>query len=96
MPAEPDPIFGAYEDDHGNLPTVTGVSVADLLARQKLVIDMTREYLQTCTEADAERPVTVPWWPEQATLRYVLWHMAGHSMFHQGQIARLKIHYKQR
>lgn len=90
MPAEPDPIFGAYEDEQGNLPTVTGIAAKDLLSRQRLVLDMVREYLQTLTDADAGRPVAVPWWPERATLQYVLWHMAGHSMHHQGQIVRLK------
>lgn len=90
-----DPVLGPYEDAEGNLPTVTGVPVADLLARGQMVVEMARDYLRTCTIAEAERAVTVPWWPEQATVRYVLWHMASHNMFHQGQIARLQAQYKQ-
>lgn len=82
------------EDDH--LPPVAGQTAAELLGRCRRVLEMTRAYLQTQTEADAIRPVTVPWWPEPATLRYVLWHMAGHSMFHQGQIRRLREWYKAR
>jgi uncharacterized damage-inducible protein DinB len=92
---EPHPILGAYEDAEGNLAPVSGVPVSDLLARHRWVIEQIRAYLELCTEAEALRAVKVPWWPEEATVRYVLWHMAGHCMHHIGQITRLKELYKQ-
>lgn len=92
---DPHPYLGAHEDENGNLPPAIGVPVVDLLARLAWVRDQIREYLQSCTEAEAERAVKIPWWPEEATVRYVLWHMAGHTMHHIGQIARLKELYKQ-
>ncbi|HLO01618.1 MAG TPA: DinB family protein [Symbiobacteriaceae bacterium] len=92
---EPHPVLGPHEDAQGNLPAVSGVPVADLLARLAGVREEIRAYLQTCTEAEAQRAVKVPWWPEEATVRYVLWHMAGHCMNHIGQIDRLKGFYKQ-
>lgn len=92
---EPHPILGAYEDEQGNLPAVTGVSAADLIARHAMVIGQIREYLQSCNEAEAERAVKVAWWPEEATVRYVLWHMASHTVHHIGQIVRLQEQYKQ-
>jgi uncharacterized damage-inducible protein DinB len=92
---EPHPYLGAHEDEKGNLAPVSGVPATELLARHTWVIDEIRAYLQTCTEADATRAVKVPWWPEEATVRYVLWHMAGHCMNHIGQIDRLKGFFKQ-
>lgn len=92
---DPHPYLGAHEDEHRNLAQVSGVSVADLLARLQWVRDEIQAYLQTCTDAEAERAVKVPWWPQEATVRYVLWHMAGHTMHHIGQIARLQELYKQ-
>ncbi len=87
--------YGPDETESGDLPAVTGKSVAELLERYGRVIQMMREYLRTQTDADAERPVKVPWWPEEATVRYVMWHMAGHSMHHQGQIVRLRAWFKE-
>lgn len=75
---------------------MTGKTAAELLANYRRLLDRVRDYLRTQTEADALRPVQVPWWQERAALRYVLWHMAGHSLFHQGQIRRLQIWYGQR
>lgn len=92
---DPHPFLGAHEDEHGNLAPASGISVADLLARLQWVRAEIQAYLETCTEAEAERAVKVPWWPDEATVRYVLWHMAGHTMHHIGQIARLKELYKQ-
>lgn len=96
--AIPEEFMAAYGPDRtkdGRLSVVTGQSVDQLLTSYRHVIDMVHDYLQTRTEADATAPVTVPWWPEPASVRYVLWHMAGHSMFHQGQIQRLREWYKQ-
>lgn len=95
VPDEGHPYLGAHEDEHGNLAPVSGLPVAELLARLTWIREQVREYLQSCTDAEAERAVKVPWWPEEATVRYVLWHMAGHTMHHIGQIARLRALYKQ-
>lgn len=87
--------FGPPPAEHGPLPTMTGYTAAQVLERYQRVLGMVRDYLQTQTDGDARRPVSVPWWPEPATVRYVLWHMAGHSMFHLGQIARLRAWYRE-
>lgn len=92
---DPHPYLGAHDDPAGNLMPVVGISAAELLERHTWVMAQVKEYLQGLTDADAARPVSVPWWPEPATLRYVLWHMAGHCMHHIGQIARLKEVFKQ-
>ena len=60
------------------------------------MLDMAREYVAGLKDEDSERPVNVPWWPEPATVRYVLWHMAHHSGWHLGQIARRRAAYRQR
>lgn len=87
--------FGPYETEEGYLPVVTGKAAVELLAQYQRVLELVRTHLSTLAEADAERPVTIPWWPQPATIRYILWHMASHSMFHQGQITRLRAHYAQ-
>lgn len=87
--------FGPSPVEHGPLPTMTGHTAAQMLERYQRVLSMVRDYLRTQTDGDARRPVSVPWWPEPATVRYVLWHMAGHSMFHLGQIARLRAWYRE-
>ncbi|MDR6226186.1 DinB family protein [Desmospora profundinema] len=86
--------FGPDRTEDGRLPTVNGQPVDSLLASYRSVLDRVHEYLMTRTETDATLSVTVPWWPEPASVRYVLWHMAGHSMYHQGQIRRLREWYK--
>lgn len=96
VPPELEVEYGPYQTADGTLPAVTGKPAAELLARYRRVIDMARDHLKTLTDADALRPVTIAWWPKPATVRYVLWHMAGHSMFHQGQIARLRAGYRKR
>jgi uncharacterized damage-inducible protein DinB len=90
VPPDLEAEYGPAEAETGTLPVVTGQTAVDLLMKYQRVIDMARNYLLTQTDADAVRAVTVSWWPEPATGRYVLWHMAGHSMFHQGCIARLR------
>lgn len=87
--------YGPFEDENGCLPLEKGKTAADLLAKYGRVIAMMHEYLASQSDADAERAVHIPWWPEPATVRFVLWHIAGHSMFHQGQITRLQEWYKQ-
>lgn len=95
IPQDLDHALGPYITEKGTLPEVTGLTAAELLEQYQQVIDMTREYLQTLLEEDATRAVSIPWWSQPATVRYVLWHMASHSMIHQGQIARLKAAHKQ-
>jgi uncharacterized damage-inducible protein DinB len=92
-PGELQELVGPYQDAQGRLPVVSGRSPAEMLARYGKIIDLIRDYVKTLADEDASRTVVVPWWPQPATLRYVLWHMARHSLFHQGQIARLKAAY---
>lgn len=94
IPADLAARFGPYHTGEGHLPPVTGRSVEELLAQYAEVIELGRAYMADLTDADSERPVKVEWWSQPATVRFVLWHMAGHSMFHQGQIQRLRISYK--
>lgn len=92
---EEDAFYGPYHDENGRIPLVTGRSAEELLAHYRGVIDNLRNYLLTKSDEEATRPVKVAWWPEQATVRYILWHLAAHSMLHQGQISRLKEAYKE-
>lgn len=93
VPEELNAEYGPYETEDGRLPVVTGQKVSDLLARYERVLELGRGYFRSRPESEAERPVSIPWWPQPATVRYVLWHMAGHSMFHQGQIRRLQLYH---
>jgi uncharacterized damage-inducible protein DinB len=94
-PPELQQEFGPYFEPDGTLPKVAGKTAAELLERYQGVIDRIRDYLKTQTDSDAERVVKVAWWSQPATVRYVLWHIAGHSMLHQGQIARLRLSFKE-
>lgn len=96
VPADLNADYGPDQSEDGTLLPVTGKSVRELLDRYQQVLHMTREHLQTLSDADVTREVTIEWWSQPATVRFVLWHMAGHSMWHQGQIARLREWYKQR
>ncbi|MFZ5824322.1 MAG: DinB family protein [Bacillota bacterium] len=93
--AELESLYGPYHDENGHIPLVTGVSATDLLSHYRRVIDMVADYLKTKSDDEASRSVTIPWWEQPATVRYVLWHIASHSMFHQGQITRLKALYSE-
>jgi uncharacterized damage-inducible protein DinB len=92
MPDALEAEFGPYQTPDGKLPRVTGKSAADLLARYGQVMELARTNLKTLT--DAERPVAVPWWGRPATVRFVLWHMAQHSIHHQAHIQLLKAAYR--
>ncbi|HWI65776.1 MAG TPA: DinB family protein, partial [Symbiobacteriaceae bacterium] len=85
--------YGRPNEDF-TIPKVTGRTAADLVAAYGRVLELAREYLKTQTDADAVRPVRIPWWPEEASVRFVLWHMAGHCMLHLGQIYRLRAWYR--
>jgi uncharacterized damage-inducible protein DinB len=95
IPADLEAEYGPVRLDDNTLPVVTGLTAEHLLEQYRRIIDMVGAYLRTLPEADAERSVQVPWWQGPATVRYLLWHMAGHSMFHQGQISRLQLWHKQ-
>lgn len=95
VPPELELAYGPDRAEDETLPAVRGKTAAELLAGYRRVLDMVRDYLKSQPDEAAVRPVTVPWWPKPATVRFVLWHMAGHSMFHQGQIRRLREWYRQ-
>jgi uncharacterized damage-inducible protein DinB len=94
VPADLNADYGLDETEDGKLLPVTGKSVRELLDRYQQVLGMVRECLHTLSDEDATRQVSIEWWPEPATVRYVLWHMANHAMFHQGHIERLRAWYK--
>lgn len=96
VPPDVEAAYGPYMTADGTLPKVSGRSAEELLERHRQVQGMVRAYLSSLSDADATREVKIPWWSDSATVRYVLWHMAAHSMFHQGQIARLREWYKLR
>lgn len=87
--------YGPFEDEQGQIPQVEGATGAQLLEEYREVLQMGRAYMEGLTDEDATRPVTIAWWPQPATVRYVLWHMASHSSFHQGQIVRLNAAFQQ-
>lgn len=95
VPPELADEYGPFQDEHGKLPVVAGRSAAELLERHQRAHDLGRAFLATQDDAFAVREVNIPWWPEPATVRFVLWHMAGHAKFHEGHIARLKALYKE-
>lgn len=96
IPPEAEAAYGPYHDATGQIPLVAGRPAAELLGQYQQVIDWVREYLRTQPDSEATREVAIPWWSQPATVRYVLWHMAAHSMFHQGHISRLKAWYSRR
>ncbi len=96
QPQELTERYGPGEDENGQIPVISGRPATELLAEYEQVIEMVHEYLRGKDDAEATREVQIPWWPQPATVRYVLWHMAYHSAFHQGQISRLKGSYASR
>ncbi|MBY6276710.1 MAG: hypothetical protein CWE10_10955 [Symbiobacterium thermophilum] len=88
--------YGPFQDENGRIPEAQGATLSGLLGEYRELMDTARRYISGLSDEDAERAVVVPWWPEPATVRYMLWHMAGHSCHHQGQIARLRAAYRQR
>ncbi len=88
--------YGPFQDENGRIPEAKGAKLQALLEEYRSVIEMARSYVAGLAEEDVERAVVVPWWPEPATVRYMLWHMASHSIHHQGQIARLRSVYRER
>jgi uncharacterized damage-inducible protein DinB len=94
IPDELQAEFGPIEDEHGRIPLVTGRTPAELLARYRRVIDMVQAYFADKPDEEATREVTIPWWPEPTTVRYLLWHITWHAVHHQSQIQRLQALYK--
>jgi len=92
-PGELQELVGPYQDAQGRLPVVSGRSPAEMLARYGKIIDLIRDYVKTLADEVAPRTRGGPRGPQPGTLRYGSWHMAPHSLFHQGQIARLKAAY---
>jgi uncharacterized damage-inducible protein DinB len=96
VPDELRATYGDYQDEHGKIPVVAGRSATELLDHYGRVIERVRAYLQGTSDEEASRSVAIPWWPQPATVRYLLWHMATHSIHHQAQIMRLKEAFAQR
>jgi uncharacterized damage-inducible protein DinB len=93
IPAELEAEYGPVEDENGRIPVVTGRPAAELLARCRRVVDMMQAYFADKPDAEATRELTIPWWPEPTTVRYVLWHMTAHAIHHHTQMKRLQALY---
>lgn len=92
VPEELQGRFILHEGD-GPMPAVVGLPAAELLDRHRESVAHLREYLLTLSDADLDRTVSMG--PEvEATIRWGLWHIAEHSMLHQGHIRWLRLWYR--
>ena len=89
IPTEVLDQFGPLEANDGRIPFVSGLTAPDLLSQYVRVHAMLREYVWALTSADLDRVITLSDEME-TTVRWGLWHLAEHSMLHQGQIRWLR------
>lgn len=89
VPADLEAAYGPYEDEAGKMPAVSGVPLDELLGRYDRVQGMVLEACRGWRDADLEHQVRF-WDGRPVTRRWILWHMAEHSFWHQGQIRWLK------
>lgn len=83
-----------FHDGESVMPEVTGLTADELLARHQESVEHVRQYLLTLTDADLDRRVSMG--PNaDATFRWGLWHLAEHSMLHQGHMRWLRLWYRQ-
>lgn len=81
--------FGPRRDEKGFLPAARSSEAGVYLARLEQVHGLLRERLAALSDADLSREIkTLD--GVGMTLRFGLWHMAEHSMMHQGQIRVLR------
>jgi uncharacterized damage-inducible protein DinB len=89
IPPELEARFGPFRDEQGRLPASQGRSPGEMLAEYEEVLAQLRSACLGLTDDDLNRRYVVSGGAE-VTLRWGLWHMADHSIFHQGHIAWLK------
>ncbi|MFZ5817802.1 MAG: DinB family protein [Bacillota bacterium] len=81
--------FGPFRDEQGRLPASRGRSPAEMLAEYGEVKEQLRAACRGLTDGDLDRRYIVSNGAE-VTLRWGLWHLGDHNLFHQGQITWLK------
>lgn len=85
-------VAAFYMPDH-SLPVITGRSQKELLTECTAVREQIKAFLKTRTDADLCQELYMN--PRRnVTPRQALWHMAEHSMLHQGHIRWLKTWYR--
>lgn len=82
-----------FHTGEGPMPEIAGLTAAELIERHRESVEHVKQYLLTLTDADLDR--TVAMGPNvEATFRWGLWHIAEHSMLHQGHMRWLREWYK--
>lgn len=82
-----------FHDDDGPMPEMTGYSADQLLALHRESVARLREYLLTLSDGDLDRRISMG--PDmEATVRWGLWHLAEHSMLHQGHMRWLRLWFR--
>lgn len=89
IPPEVRARYGPLEGVHGRLPEIQGYTAHQLLDLYGEVQARMRGMLRTLSDANLTRVIQLPGRPD-TTVRWGLWHIAEHSMLHQGHIRWLK------
>lgn len=87
--AFPEAFRRSFYAPEGGLPVVTGRPQAELLSEYAAVLQELKAHLLTLTDQDLATPFFMNE-RRDVTARQALWHMAEHSMLHQGHIRWLK------
>ncbi len=89
IPTELIELFGPWMDQNGRIPVVRGERVNEILEAYSRVHGMVQAYSRTLRDEDLLNSVPTGGGSE-VTIRWALWHMTEHSVWHQGQITWLK------
>lgn len=89
IPPELSERYGPLENEEGKLSEISGESLTALRSNYTHVHALLRAYVKSLTDADLDRPVRLGDQTE-TSVRWGLWHLAEHSMMHQGQIRWLR------
>lgn len=87
--------FGPARDDAGMLPDVKGQPAAALLDRIRQAQAYQKQWVDRARDADLDTVVPI-FRGNESSMRWLLWHVAGHSMLHQGHIRTLQRHWQER
>lgn len=93
IPADLQERFICHEGE-GPLPEVRGLSAQELMDRHRETVGMVKAYMLTLRDTELDRVVSLG--PRvDASVRWGLWHLAEHSMLHQGHIRWLRTWYRE-
>lgn len=80
-------------DGEGPMPEISGLTAAEHIERHRESVRHVKQYLLTLSAPDLDRKVTLG--PDlEGTFRWGIWHLAEHSMLHQGHIRWLRLWYR--